>query len=49
MGAIACEIREWIQILWTVGVEKGVEHLLVHKSLKFCNSSLKKLASTKSR
>ena len=49
MGKIVSEIAEWIENLWTVGVEKGVEHMLVHKSLQFCQLSLKKLGNTRSR
>jgi hypothetical protein len=49
MGRIVGEIAEWIEDLWTAGVEMGVEHMLVHKSLQFCRSSLKKLGSTRSR
>jgi hypothetical protein len=49
MVEIVREIAEWIPILWTVGVEMGVEHALVHKSLKFCKSSYDKLGNTNSR
>jgi hypothetical protein len=49
MGEIVGEIAKWIEDLWTAGVEEGVEHRLVHKSLQFCRSSLKKLGSTRSR
>lgn len=49
MEKIVSEIAEWIENLWKAGVEKGVEHRLVHKSLQFCQSSLKRLGSTRSR
>jgi hypothetical protein len=49
MGKIVGEIAEWMIDLWTAGVEKGVEHRLVHKSLQFCRSSLKQLRSSNSR
>ena len=43
------EICDWVEILWKAGVEKGVEHALVHKTLKFCKSSHDKLESMNSR
>jgi hypothetical protein len=49
MGELVGELCEWISILWKVGVEMGVEHALVHKSLKFCKSSHHKLGDTNSR
>ncbi|RDB16759.1 hypothetical protein Hypma_002383 [Hypsizygus marmoreus] len=49
MTEIVEEMAGWIPDLWTAGVEQGTEHLLVHKSLKFCKSSLGALANTHSR
>lgn len=49
MGDIAEEISSWLPILWTVGVEQGVELELVHKCLKFCKASYDKLGNTNSR
>jgi hypothetical protein len=49
MGRIVSEIAKWIENLWTAGVEKGVKHRLVHKSLQFCQSSLKRSGNTRSQ
>jgi hypothetical protein len=43
MEELAKEISEWLDTLWAVGVEKGVEHKLVHKSLKLCRETLARL------
>ena len=49
MSEVVSEICQWLPILWQVGVEMGVEHELVHKSLMFCKSSHDKLGNTNSR
>ena len=49
MTEVLGELSEWLPTLWKVGVEKGVEHALVHKGLKFCHSSHQKLGNTNSR
>ncbi|KAF7977957.1 hypothetical protein HWV62_2049 [Athelia sp. TMB] len=49
MADVAGEISSWLPILWTVGVEQGVEIELVHRCLKFCKASYDKLGNTNSR
>lgn len=49
MAEILEELSDWLRDLWTAGVAEGVEHLLVHKSLKFCKASYDALGSTNSR
>jgi hypothetical protein len=40
INRIGCDIFQWLQILWTVGVEDGTEIRLVQKGLKLCESTL---------
>ncbi|KII85680.1 hypothetical protein PLICRDRAFT_45025 [Plicaturopsis crispa FD-325 SS-3] len=49
MEIIAQKIAEWVPILWTVGVEKGVELELIHKALQFCYNNINAAQSTNSR
>lgn len=49
MGEIAGEMQEWLPNLWLVGVDKGVEQSLVHKSLKFIKASHEKVSDSNSR
>ncbi|RDB16758.1 hypothetical protein Hypma_002382 [Hypsizygus marmoreus] len=49
MSEMVIKMGKWIPDLWTAGVEQGIEHDLVHKSLKFCKASLDALGSTNSR
>lgn len=49
MYEILEQLEEWLGILWQVGVEMGTEHKLVHKALKFFNTTLKKLGKSHSR
>jgi len=49
MYDILGQLEEWLSLLWKVGVEMGTEHKLVHKSLKYCITTLKKLKGSRSR
>lgn len=49
MTEICGEIGDWLQVLWTVGVEKGRELKLVHKSLKLCKSTVDAISGVNSR
>ncbi|RDB16761.1 hypothetical protein Hypma_002381 [Hypsizygus marmoreus] len=49
MEDVVRSIASWLPILWHVGVERGLEHGLVHESLKFCLESYHKLRDTRTQ
>ncbi|KIJ44738.1 hypothetical protein M422DRAFT_30216 [Sphaerobolus stellatus SS14] len=49
MEEIVGDLCSWLPILWTVGVEDGVEMALIHKSLRLCYSIAGKLYDSNSK
>ncbi|KIJ41162.1 hypothetical protein M422DRAFT_31796 [Sphaerobolus stellatus SS14] len=49
MDEIVGDLCSWLPILWTVGVEDGVEMALIHKSLRLCYSIAGKLYDSNSK